>query len=161
MNLLQPTDCKPNTGIYMNWGHKITIVIVVFLAGMLGMVYFASIQNNEMIDDHYYQKELEYQDVIDAKQNLINISSDNLVSQTMMEVTVTLPVGTFEKLEKGNIELLRNDSQSKDVQLAIEPNGWNVRTIPKSSLSKGIYKVRMGWTNDGKEYYKEESVFVE
>ena len=42
----------------MNWGHKITIVIVLFLTAMLGMVYYASLQNNEMIDDHYYQKEL-------------------------------------------------------------------------------------------------------
>ena len=50
----------------MNWGHKLTIVIVLFVAGMLGMVSYAMMQDNEMIDDHYYQKELEYQDVIDA-----------------------------------------------------------------------------------------------
>ena len=145
----------------MNWGHKITIVIVLFLIGMLGMVYLASIQNNEMIDDHYYQKELAYQDVIDASQNLVNLTSDNLVSQTMTEVMITLPVGTFEKLEKGNIELLRIDSKSKDVQLPLEANGWNVRTISKNTLIKGMYKARIRWTSAGKEYYKEESVFVE
>ncbi len=145
----------------MNWGHKITIVIVLFLIGMLGMVYIASIQNNEMIDDHYYQKELEYQDIIDASQNLVNLTSDNLVSQTMSEVVITLPAGTFEKLEKGNIELLRIDSKSKDVQLPLKENGWNVRTISKSTLIKGMYKARIRWTSAGKEYYKEESVFVE
>lgn len=145
----------------MNWGHKITIVIVVFLAAMLGMVYYASIQSNEMIDDHYYQKELEFQDVIDASQNLANLTSDNLVSQTLTEVMITLPVGTFEKLEKGNIELLRIDSKSKDVQLPIEANGWNIRTISKSTLIKGLYRARIRWTSAGKEYYKEESVYVE
>jgi hypothetical protein len=80
----------------MNWGHKLTIVIVLFVAGMLGMVSYAMMQDNEMIDDHYYQKELEYQDVIDASQNLANLTSDNLVSQTLTEVMITLPVGTFE-----------------------------------------------------------------
>ncbi|MDZ4749590.1 MAG: FixH family protein [Saprospiraceae bacterium] len=145
----------------MNWGHKITIVIVLFLTGMLGMVYYASIQNNEMIDDHYYQKELEYQDVIDASQNLVNLSTGNLVSQTMSDVVITLPVGSFEKLEKGNIELLRVDSKIKDVQLPLKANGWNVRTISKSTLIKGMYKARIRWTSEGKEYYKEESVFVE
>ena len=145
----------------MNWGHKLTIVIVLFVAGMLGMVSYAMMQDNEMIDDHYYQKELEYQDVIDASQNLANLTSDNLVSQTLTEVMITLPVGTFEKLEKGNIELLRIDSKSKDVQLPIEVNGWNVRTISKSTLIKGLYKARIRWTSAGKEYYKEESVYVE
>jgi hypothetical protein len=145
----------------MNWGHKITIVIVVFLVAMLGMVYYASIQSNEMIDDHYYQKELVYQDVIDAQQNLMNLTADNIVSQTMYEVVITLPTGSFEKLETGNIELLRNDNQSKDVQQAIIPNGSNRRTVSKSSLSKGIYKARIKWSSGGTEYYKEESVFVE
>ena len=49
----------------------------------------------------------------------------------------------------------------KDEQLAIEPNGSNGRTIPKSSLLKGMYKARIKWKNGGKEFYKEESVFVE
>jgi len=145
----------------MNWGHKITIVIVIFLVGMLGMVYYASLQTNEMIDDQYYQKEMVYQQVIDAQQNLQDISDDNLVSQTMYEVVFTLPPGTFEKLEKGNIELLRNDAKSKDVQLAIVPNGSNRRVISKSTLSKGVYKARIRWTSDHKEFYKEESVYVE
>jgi hypothetical protein len=145
----------------MNWGHKITIVIILFVVGMLGMVSIAMMQSNEMIDDHYYQKELEFQDVIDASQNLINLTNANLVSQTINELMITLPVGSYEKLEKGNIELLRIDSKSKDVQLSIEANGWNVRTISKSTLIKGMYKARIRWTSGGKEYYKEESVFVE
>src|SRR6187551_3519393 len=145
----------------MNWGHKLTIVIVLFLVVMLGMVIFATMQTNEMIDDNYYQKELEHQSIIDAKQNLVNVSSNNLVSQTLSEVVITLPPGTFESLEKGNIELLRNDSKGKDIQLAIVPNGSNRWAIPKSSLLKGMYKSRIKWTNGGKEFYKEENVFVE
>lgn len=154
-------NCSPKNEDEMNWGHKITIVIVLFLIGMLSMVYVASRQSNEMIDDHYYQKELEYQKVIDASQNLLNQSENNLVSQTIGEVVITLPAGTFEGLEKGNIELLRNDAQSKDVNLALKPNGSNRRTIPKSALSRGVYKARIKWISQGKEYYKEESVFVE
>ncbi len=45
----------------MNWGHKITIVIVVFLVAMVSMVIVAYRQTNDMIDENYYTKELEYQ----------------------------------------------------------------------------------------------------
>jgi hypothetical protein len=145
----------------MNWGHGILIVIIVFLAGMLGMVFYASMQTNEMIDDQYYQKELEFQSVIDAQQNLLNLSENNLVSQGLTEVIITFPQGSYEKLEQGTIELIRNDDQQKDVQIAVQPNGYAHRTIPKSSLSKGMYKARIKWTSDGRPYYKEENVYVE
>ena len=145
----------------MNWGHKIGIVIVAFVISMLGMVFFASQQTNEMIDDNYYQKELAYQDVIDAKQNLYDLTSDNLVNQNVNELFITLPYGSFEKLEKGHIELLRTDAKIKDIQLPIIPNGSNRRSIQKSELTKGVYNARIRWTSNGKEYYKEESIYVE
>ncbi len=145
----------------MNWGHKIGIVIVLFVTGMLGLVFYASQQTNEMIDDNYYQKELAYQDVIDAKQNLYDLTSDNLIHQNVNEVFIILPNGAFEKLEKGQIEFLRTDSKAKDIHLPIIPNGSNRRSIMKTALSKGIYKGRISWTNNGKAYYKEESIFVE
>ncbi len=114
-----------------------------------------------MIDDNYYQKELHYQELIDAQQNLLNLTSNNLVSQNEYDVIITLPYGAFEKLEQGNIELLKSDDKEKDVQLPLTPNGYNHRTINKTELVKGMYKARIRWTNAGIEYYKEESVFVE
>jgi hypothetical protein len=145
----------------MNWGHKITIVIIIFLVAMLGMVFYASMQTNEMIDDNYYTKELEYQQIIDAKQNLMNVSTNNLVGQNLNEIFIILPAGAFEKLEGGYIELLRTDSEKKDVRQDIKSVGTNRFVIPKSGLTKGIYKARISWKNNGIPYYKEESVFVE
>jgi hypothetical protein len=144
----------------MNWGHKIGIVIIVFVIGMLSMVYYASQQTNEMIDDHYYQKELAYQEVIDGKQNLHDLSPDDLITQNEQALIITLPAGSYEHLEKGHIELMRTDAKEKDIQMTITPNGSNQRSIDKKKLTKGIYKARIRWTNEGKEYYKEESVFV-
>lgn len=145
----------------MNWGHKILIVIILFLISMTGMVIYAVMQTNEMIDDQYYQKELIYQEVIDAKKNLLDITSINLISQTLQEVVITLPPGTFEDLEKGHIELLRNDAASNDVHMDMVINGSNRSIFPKEKLIKGLYKARIQWSNGGKPFYKEESVFVE
>jgi ubiquinone/menaquinone biosynthesis C-methylase UbiE len=85
----------------------------------------------------------------------------NFADNTFDGVMAAFGVRNFENLEKGNIELLRIDSKIKDVQLPIKADGWNVRTIAKSTLTKGMYKARIRWTSAGKEYYKEESVVVE
>jgi len=118
--------------IQLNWGHKLAIVIVLFLVVMLAMVFYAARQDNEMIDDNYYQKELGYQDLIDAQKNLLAVSANNIVSQDMDEVIFTLPVGTFEGLDSGRVELLRNDAQRLDKSLVISPDGTNRRSIPKA-----------------------------
>ncbi len=145
----------------MNWGHKITIVIVLFLVGMLGMVYYASLQSNEMIDDHYYEKEIEYQSVIDAQKNLMAISPATMFDQNKDEVVITFPAGSYEKMEQGTVELLRSDAESKDVRFAIQINGTDHLNIDKNPLSKGMYKARIKWTNDHKDYYREENLYVE
>lgn len=145
----------------LNWGHKLAIAIGLFLVAILAMVYVATQQTNEMIDDHYYQKELRYQQVIDAQRNLMNVSTNNLVSQDADEVIVTLPAGTFEHLDSGRVELLRNDASRMDIFLDLRPDGYNRRSIPKDDLAPGLYRARIHWTSQGVPYYREESVFVE
>ena len=145
----------------MNWGHKIAIVIILFVFGMLGMVYFASLQTNEMIDDNYYQKELAYQEIIDAQKNLLDLGSGDLISQTKSDIVISFPEVAFGNLERGHIELLRPDAQSKDFNMPLIPTNSNQRFINKADLSQGIYKARIRWTNGGKEYYTEESLFVQ
>jgi hypothetical protein len=145
----------------MNWGHKITIVIIAFLLIMLGMVFFAMRQTNEMIDKDYYKKEIAYQEVIDAKQNLLKISENNLVSQNMNEVEVTLPNGTFEKFQSGRIEFLRIDAADRDIVSEMKVTGYNRFSFPKDQFIKGAYNARISWTSGGTPFYKEESLFVE
>jgi hypothetical protein len=145
----------------MNWGHKLTIVIILFLITIISMVIFASQQTNEMVDANYYQKELKYQDVINAKKNLLAVSEANLVTQDATSVLVHFPEGTYTDLTEGSIEMLRPDSKAKDITLLVEPKDYGRKSISKSNMSKGMYRARLSWKAGGKEYYKEEMVFVE
>ena len=54
----------------MSWGKGLSIVIIGFIVIMLGMVYISFQQTNEMIEDNYYDRELKYQEVINAKNRL-------------------------------------------------------------------------------------------
>lgn len=51
------------------WGHGIIVAIISFMAFIVGLVvYFTStMKNSELITDNYYQEELMFQSVIDAK----------------------------------------------------------------------------------------------
>ncbi len=75
----------------MSWGYKILIVYILFIGMILGMVYVASRQTNEMQDDNYYAKELVYQSVIDGKNNLNALTEKLVVENTSDAVQIKLP----------------------------------------------------------------------
>src|SRR5688572_9802886 len=104
----------------MNWGHKITIAILLLLVSLGTMVWYAMQQTNEMVDSQYYQQELAYQQVIDAQHNLNAVTNIKIITQTSEGLHVQLPSGTFETLNSGTIELMRPDDSGKDIHIDMQ-----------------------------------------
>lgn len=145
----------------MNWGHKITIVISLFIIGMLGMVYVASKQTNEMMDEKYYEKELAYQGVIDAKNNLANYTISSIVSQNDSTIVLTIPISIIKDTSNGTVDFLRIENKAKDIHLALRTDNNGVQKISKKYFIKGWYKMRVRWKFNNKEFYSEENFNVQ
>ena len=53
----------------MNWGYKIMFVYLLFVVGMLTLVYKCTQQNTELVADNYYDQEVKYQERYNKLQN--------------------------------------------------------------------------------------------
>lgn len=135
-------------------------VIIVFIVGMLTMVFVAFRQTNEMMDKNYYQQELQYQSRIDASENLSAISKNPLLQMNGENLELSLPAGARNVFKKGEIEFLCVNDQSKDVTLPIQIGPEGLQKIEKALLGKGNYTVRIKWENDGKQFYRQENLIV-
>jgi len=144
----------------MNWGHKIALVIIAFIITMLGMVYFASLQTNEMFDDNYYAKELKYQELIDASGRLKAISKEPLVTQEKERLLIKIPEHLYNNVKNSSVSLLKNSDQLKDIEQTLQPDSSGIHFISKSILSKGFYIVRVKWENDSILYYAEQNIQI-
>lgn len=144
----------------MNWGYKILTVILLFIIGMGTMVSIAMKQKNEMIDEHYYVKELQHQGQIDAENNLNALDEILSIEQDNEVLKVNIPDASNGSISNGSIVFLRSSDQSKDRKFVLKPNGDGVQLIDKSNFIKGQYKVRISWKNDLKPYYYEQSIFI-
>ncbi len=145
----------------MNWGKSITIVIVSFIAIVLGMVYVASKQTNEMIDKNYYDKEIKYQTLIDAAENLNKVSKDSLITQSQQSVQIKIPQALCHNFKHGKLVFLRNDDQKKDLEQAFTPDAEGLFALEKARFSKGRYKVRIEWMNENTPYYREQNLDIQ
>lgn len=145
----------------MNWGYKILIVIIAFMIAILSMVFVAFRQTNDMLDENYYEKEMNYQSLIDAAQNLNLVNDSLLINQNESYVIVHVPITLISNFEKGNLTFLRIDDKRKDFTFDFKPNEEGILQIEKFKFIPGTYKARMKWRNLGKDYYREQNLIVE
>ena len=75
----------------MSWGYKIVCVYSVFVLMIGYFLYVAFQQNNELIEDHYYEKELQYQSVITGSQNLYALDQSLNILVPVSYTHLTLP----------------------------------------------------------------------
>lgn len=136
------------------WGHGVFIALLSFMVFILSMIFFFARgwQNSEMVSDHYYEDELVYQKIIDAKNNTDERELKPKYEQSLEQITVTFP-STFNIDGKNvHMELFRTDDSKLDVKKELQLNEAHQVTIPKSILVKGSYTLKLKWSEDKKPY---------
>ena len=142
----------------MSWGKGITLVIIVFLCGMLGMVYVASLQTNEMMDDHYYERELAYQQVIDGQQNSMRADQQSMLRMDSSGVSVYLPNAHLPAAE-GRVSFIRLSNQQLDRSFTLKADSAGRQLFPAGEFVRGEYLMRLQWSSNGEAFYREETFF--
>lgn len=145
----------------MNWGHRVIIILAVFLAGMTTMVYISMSQTNEMVDTHYYEREMKYQQVIDGRKNLSALNDSVRIENNGSFVKLSFPRASVTRPDSGYIQFIKWSDSRKDHLVPIKSAADNIYQVPLHTLSKGWYKVRINWTNEGIVYYYEQNFNVQ
>ncbi len=143
----------------MNWGYKILAVYLVFVAGIVVMVYKSSTQKIDLVTTDYYAKELKYQERIDAVKRTTALSGKVRYEVKENTITITLPAEFDSKEVTGNILLYYPANSSKDISKDFT-TGNRIITIALPAFAKGSYQFQLNWKADGYAYYFEESLFM-
>ncbi len=142
----------------MNWGYKILITVIAFITMMLGFVYVAAKQDNPVIDKNYYERELQYQKLIDGSKNYEALSTKLIISNTAQEIIIVLPKLADDKIISGKIEILNVQKTEFDKVITINNDSLLRISIPRQELHSGRYLIRTSFETGSKFYYTEEKL---
>lgn len=137
------------------WGWGIAAVYTVFALGTLGVVAFTMTQRIDLVSEDYYQKELKYEQQIDRARNTSDLQSQ-LGCVTVdggQAIKLQFPAGMREI--KGNVLLYRPSVSGIDRELEIKVGPDGAQLIPVSKLKPGLWKAKVSWSSEGREYYNE------
>ncbi len=143
----------------MNWGYKIMLVYIVFILGIIFLVYKTTIESNDLVTTDYYAKELKYQETIDAAKRTSKLSSLILINILNDSLEIIFPKEFENKRLKGNVEIYYTADEKKDFNSTIETEKANIKIIIPQK-NKGLHEVHLKWEVDEVQYYFEKKIFI-
>jgi len=143
-----------------SWGHGVILALGSFILFILYMViYFGQgMKNAELVSEDYYEEELQYQTVIDAKNRAEILQYKPEYTQSKSGISVKFPTEILPKDKKVSFVLYRTDDANLDIKKDVTLNVVNSFHIPAKILSPGSYTLKLKWNKDKQDYQLDYSL---
>jgi hypothetical protein len=142
----------------ITWGHKIAGAYILFVAGILFLVFKANKEEFDLVTKDYYGEELKYQQVIDQSENAANLSSPVAVRKTSNEINIRFPEEMRNKKLVVDFYLYYPADAKKDYRKTLVTNEIEF-TQPLPAGAKGMYELKLSWQADSVTYFHKQKLF--
>lgn len=139
----------------LHWGHYIAIFYTFFVLVVITALIASFQVDRSLVIDDYYAKDIAYQEHFDKKKNLIKSGICMILHN---DHTGILKI-QFDKTHDiaGSIRFYRPSDKSLDFEVALKNTSLDFNT---TLIAKGKWVIKVDWTTGGKDYYKEEMIFI-
>jgi len=143
----------------MNWGYKILIVYLVFVSGIMLLVFKSSSQKVDLVTTDYYAKELKYQEKIDAMKSVHQLSDTVKYAMNDGRLAIVFPKDFSGKEIDGKVLLYCPSDEDKDITHNFSVKDLQV-SVPVHNAGRLEYQLQLSWQADGTSYYFEKKLII-
>lgn len=142
----------------MNWGIRIAVVYLAFVALILTLVITSVNNPSELEYKDYYARELKFQDMIDATNNANQLSTPISYTVNGKSILISLPEELRSEQTSGLITMLRPSDTKLDKEFALKADANGNQTISDEKFANGVYRMGIIVEKNKRRYYKEAVV---
>jgi nitrogen fixation protein FixH len=142
----------------INWGVRIVVLYVGFVALIVTLVILSSSVNNELESKDYYAKELAFQDKINATQNENKLNHSINYEIIGRDFILDFNVSDLNPTLSGTVFFYRPSETALDKEYPIKFDKSGKQIINLSQFKNGVYIVQINWVNNSIKYYKEVTI---
>jgi len=140
----------------MNWGKSI-ILAFIFFALFIGMLVTVCVrQEINLVSKNYYEEELDYQSQIERLNNTARLTAKPIITVSNGSLRIENP--TAVKWSQGELKLFRPSDVRFDKRFPVDSLLVGDKFFDVHDFPKGMYRARLQWLMEGKEYYMEEII---
>jgi hypothetical protein len=142
------------------WEYAVAGFFVFFILGVLAVVFLTLDDRNDLVTEHYYDAEIQYQQQIDRIDRTKGLAEQPTIELVSEGVRIRFPNEFRQGDLTGTVHVYRPDDKRMDLQIPVGPDSANVQLVPAALLSPGRWNVQVTWNGKGVGYYSEERVTV-
>ena len=142
----------------MNFGNWIVVAFVLFAVFIGVLVTVCVTQDVNLVSKDYYNDELAYQDQIERINNTTGLVKKPIVTK-IDNNTVQIAFDEQFNIEKGKVKFFCPSDPKMDQDFKLETSN-NTQLFNTSYFGKGMYKLKLLWVMDGKEFYFEQIINI-
>ena len=143
----------------MNWGNWIIVSFVLFAAFIGTLVTVCVRQDINLVSKDYYREELQYESQLSRLKNVSLLQSKPVI-KVIDRGFIQISFEGLADIDTGELKLFRPSDPTKDRQYNLAGKSNHTVEFPTDNLSPGMYRAKMQWTMNGKEFYVEEVIFI-
>ena len=142
---------------YRSWPAGIAIIYILFVVILLALVIFSSYHSVDLVAKDYYEQEIKYQQQIDRINRADSLSAPVSWHHDKKQrlVTIQFPMELIADDVEGNILFFRPSDAKQDKLMALRLSSKNIQTISTQHLIPGLWKLKIFWQIDQKDFYAE------
>ncbi len=144
----------------ISWGTKIAATYILFVIGVLIMVFVFMNQDVPLVTDNYYAKGLEYQNRIDIISRTNQLEEQLQIINQQSSVKFIFPNQFDYNSIAGTIHFYRPSDPAKDFALNISADTSRTQIVSTNKFIKGVWKVKVDWKVNGITFYNEKILMV-
>lgn len=145
----------------INWGLKLAIVYLSFMAGILTLVFKAKGQKVDLVTQDYYKQELAFSQKLEATRNATGLPTPVVIEYLEGQVNVSFPAECLQSNMTGQITLYCPSDASRDRSVVIGPNQDGLQSIMVNDLPNGLYLAKVDWKMNDLQYYTEKAIDIQ
>lgn len=141
----------------MNWGTKLIIGMLSFMAFILvlGVLMIRS-ENDALVDSDYYERGLSYNEEYLQKELVIKDDARPVIELAGDNLTIA-----FKTQATGTLKIMRSAKKSMDRMLNFKTDSTSIVVLRANDLAKGHWKFIIKWqAGNGKTYLNEQEVLI-
>ena len=143
----------------INWGTGIVVLYTGFVAMILVLVGMSVSQKIDLVTDHYYEEELQFQDRINKIKRTTALANSLTWTVDELGIRIQYPYNMMEEPVSGVIKLYCPSDDKKDRTFKILPVN-NEQFIPSSKILAGNYHLQIDWEIGNQTYWNEDVIVI-
>ncbi|WP_439128608.1 FixH family protein [Polaribacter sp.] len=143
-----------------NWGTGIVVAIIAFMGFIMYFVITMSTDNSyshDLVTEKYYQKELGFQDEIDAEKNASSLKEKIKIERIVKDLKITFPNNFTPNKIQGKVFLYRPSNKQLDFEIPISTSKPYL-LVPEKRLLDGRWNINIVFKYNNKNYLVKKEI---